>query len=215
MATLLMGRRPAEDEDVPDLCMQCGAPAAVYRERTFSWYPSWVYLLLLAGLLPFIIVALVLTKKKRLSVPLCHAHRNHWAWRNAVMLLSFLGLGGLAVGAAVLVNVAAGPNGFDQYSGFVCGGFVVGLIVWLIVVAVLQQTAIRPTEITDHSITLTGVSKEFVRAYEENRGASRRRDWDDERWEGGRRGRARPADDLVRPEEDEPRRPPPDAFQEG
>jgi hypothetical protein len=213
MATLEMGRRPLEDEDVPDLCMQCGAPAEVHREKTFSWYPPWVFVLLLAGLLPFIIVALVLTKKKRVPVPLCRAHRNHWAWRNAVILLSFLGLVGLVIGVSVLLNVAAGPNGFDQYGGLVCAGSVVGLVVWLVVVAVLQQTAIRPTEITDSSITLTGVSKEFVRAYEENRGASGR-DWDDERWEGGRRGRARPADERVRPEEDEPRRPP-DAFQEG
>lgn len=214
MATVRLSPLPIEEEDVPDRCMQCGAPAAVYREKTFSWYPPWVYVLLLAGLLPFLIVALVLTKKKRVPVPLCHAHRNHWAWRNAVMLLSFLGLGGLAIAAVVLVNMAAGPNGFDQYSGFICGGSVVGLIVWLVVVAVLQQTAIRPTEITDDSVTLTGVAKEFVRAYEENRGAFRRRDRDDERWEGGRRGRARPADDRVRPEEDEPRRLPPDAFQE-
>lgn len=202
MATLQMGRRPMEDEDLPELCMRCGAPAEAHREKTFSWYPQWVIVLLLAGLLPFVIVALVLTKKKRVRVPFCRAHAHHWSGRTAVTLLSFLGLVGLAIGGVVLANVAGGPNGFDEYGGFVCAGSAVALVVWLIAVAVLQQTAIRPTEITDNSITLTNVSREFVGAYEENRRASRRRDWDDERWEGGRRGRAQPPDDRVRPEED-------------
>ena len=38
---------------------------------------------------------------------------------------------------------------------------------WVVLTVWLLMTAIRPTKITDRSITLAGVSEEFVRAYEE------------------------------------------------
>jgi hypothetical protein len=197
--------------------MKCGAPAEVHREKTFSWFPGWVYVLILVNLLVCLIVALILTKKKRVPVPLCHAHRNHWYGRQAVALLSFVGLVCVIVGAAILVNVLGGPRGLDEYGGWLCGASVVALVAWLIVVGVLQQTAIRPTEITDYGITLTNVSKEFVRAYKENRNVAGRIDeLARQRWEGGRHRpppRARDGDRVRRPDEDE--RSPPDTFQEG
>jgi hypothetical protein len=149
-------------------------------------------------------------------VPLCAAHRNHWLSRQLVLVGGFV----LLVALIVLFVVVASntrPRGGEDYTGWVCGGGVAALVVWLIAAAVLQTTAIRPTEITDHSITLTNVSKEFVRAYEENQNAAGRIDEvARERWEGGRRPAPPVADsDRVRrpEEEDDPRRP--DTFQEG
>jgi hypothetical protein len=217
MATLQLGRRPMDDEDVPDLCMKCGAPAEVRKNKTFNWYPPWVYVLILVNLLVFAIVALVLTKKKRVPVSLCAAHRNHWLWRQVVLVAGFVGLVGLIV-LFVIVASNTRPRGGDDYSGWVCGGSVAALIVWLIAVAVLQTTAIRPTEITDYNITLTNVSKDFVRAYEKNRNvAGRIDDLAREHWGRGRRGPSRSAEDtdrVQRPDEDGPRRGSPDAFQE-
>jgi hypothetical protein len=217
MATLHLGRRPTEDEDLPDLCMKCGAPAEVHKDKTFAWYPPWVYVLILVNILVFAIVALVLTKKKTVPVPLCAAHRNHWLWRQLALVGGFVLLIGLI---ALFVAVASNtrPRGGEDYSGWVCGGGVAALVVWLIAAAVLQTTAIRPTEITDRSITLTNVAKGFVRAYEENRDIAGRIDEVARaRWEGGRRRPAPPVADgdrVRRPEEeDEPR--PPDTFQEG
>ncbi len=42
--------------------MCCGADTDVERKRNFIWYPPWVNLLLLFGLLPAAIVAIILTK---------------------------------------------------------------------------------------------------------------------------------------------------------
>src|SRR5258708_4549686 len=87
---------------LPDTCMCCGAPAAVRKERTFAWQPPWIVVLVLAGLLPYIIVSLILTRRKRVAVPLCERHQGHWAWRLWTGLIGFgvvalLFFGGIAI----------------------------------------------------------------------------------------------------------------------
>jgi hypothetical protein len=97
------------------------------------------------------------------------------------------------------------------------------LACWVILAVIVQATSIRAKEITDHNITLTGVSAEFVEAYEKEwHVAPERLDaLARERWnQGGRAPRAsRPdieAPKRIQPaEEDEGRRAPPDTFQEG
>jgi hypothetical protein len=217
MATLRLGARPWDDAEMPDVCMRCGAPAAVRKDKTFSWYPGWVYVLLLVNLIVFAIVAMVLTKKKRVEVPLCEAHRNHWLWRQLIIaggLVAFLGLGFVTV----IVMADSPPGRNSDLGGLLCVGTIVGLVVWLIVAGVLQATSIRPTEITDRGITLVGIAREFVDAYQEKQDVTGRIDeLARERWGRGRSGPSRPLEDSdrVRPtDEDEPRRAPPDAFQE-
>jgi hypothetical protein len=218
MATLRLVGKPIDNEDIPDLCMKCGTLAEQRKDKTFNWYPPWVYVLILVNLVAFAIVAVVLTKKRRVPVPLCTAHRNHWLWRQLVLVGGFVGLAGLIVLFVILASDNAKPRRGDDYTGLICVGSVAALIVWLLAAVVLQATAIRPTEITDYSITLTNVSEEFARAYKENRNVAGRIDeLARERWEGGRHRpppRARDGDRVRRPgEEDEPRRR--DTFQEG
>ncbi|MBN9520263.1 hypothetical protein J0H58_17330 [bacterium] len=169
-------------DELPEVCMRCGAPADVHRGRTFSWHPQWVLLLLFGGLLPFLIVAVILTKRMRVEVPLCDAHKNHWLARAAVIWTTFFGLIGLGVVAMLLM----GPQGNDPVGGYVCAGTVVGLFIWLISAAILQSTSIRPVEITADDITLTRVASGFVDALRDQRDAARDRrrlrrdDYDDE-----------------------------------
>jgi hypothetical protein len=84
-----------------------------------------------------------------------------------------LGGGAFALGALfaeqeapVLVRVAVITLG---------GAAFVGLIVWLIAALVVQSTTIRPQQITDYEIHLTGVSDGFVKAVKKQR-----RDSDDD-----------------------------------
>lgn len=168
-------------DELPDVCMRCGAPADTHRTRTFSWHPQWVHLLLLGGVLPFLIVALILTKRMRVEVPFCAAHKNHWLVRNAVVWTVFVGLIGLGVGAAVLMD-QNGPGGNDPVGGYLCGATVVGLFVWLVTAAILQGTSIRPLEVTTDDVTLTRVARGFVDALRDQRDARRahrREDYDD------------------------------------
>src|SRR5690348_7389389 len=106
MAQLRLGRHEVEEEWLPQLCMRCGEPAAFTKRKTFSWYPAWVYLLILVHLLVFLIVALVLTKRMTVPVPLCDKHRHQFLWPvllGVAALLLLLGtiFGGIGLLAAL------------------------------------------------------------------------------------------------------------------
>jgi hypothetical protein len=195
MASVRLGRYEAEDGDLPPVCMRCGEPAEEYRRKQFNWHPQWVYILLIAGLLVFVIVAVILTKWMRIRAPLCPAHTNHWLWRTLVVLLSLLLLVFLAIASIFLLSALERQPGRQHLFGFVCLGVVVLAVIWLIATIVIQMTAIRPTEITDRDITLTGVSVEFVDAYRNRRRRRRRPDEEDDY--------DRPARRRPRYEEDE------------
>ncbi|HWG41460.1 MAG TPA: hypothetical protein VN688_01655 [Gemmataceae bacterium] len=223
MATLRLESYDGNVLELPDLCLKCGAPAALSKSKNFSWFPSWVWVLLfVCGLVPFAIVAAIMTKRRRVEVPLCEEHKNHWMWRQVAILGGLLLVLGLVFGGILLADNQQG-GGNDPLSGFLCVAGPVGLIIWLIAIAILQSTAIRPKEITDTSITLVGVSDVFIQAYEEDwRPSPERLDkLASERWNQGK-GRPRAeravdedADRIQRAEEDEDRRLPPDAYHEG
>ena len=75
-----------EMRELPAVCLRCGAPTVLRKSKTFSWCPQWVWLLLFFGLIPFAIVALILTKRRTILVPLCAKHKNHWLWRQLLMM---------------------------------------------------------------------------------------------------------------------------------
>jgi hypothetical protein len=215
MARIKLERYEAEEGDLPDICMKCGARATTEKLRRFSWQPPWVYVLLLAGLLPFLIVALILTKRMRIPVPLCAEHRGHWTWRGWVVGGGFLGLFLLGLGTMILLAATdnAGRRQGDDAFGFVCLGFTALGLVWLIVAAIVQHTAIRPTRITDYEITLTNVAPGFVKALlEEDREEDERRAMR-RRAARARRPRGKTTEEYY--ERERRRRPPAeDAFEE-
>jgi hypothetical protein len=204
-------------DTLPDVCMKCGATATVRKSKMFSWHPPWVFVLLLIGLLPFIIVALIMTKRKTVEVPFCEAHKNHWLWRTLVIVLSFVGIAvvGIVVYSAMMEPAGRRGGAGDELIGLLCMASVLGLIVWIILVAVLQMTAIRASEITDRGIRLSGVAPEFVSAVEQDHFGGRF-DLDRGVREHWRAGRERPRSEEQRYQEDEPDpRRKEDGFQEG
>jgi len=88
-------------------------------------------------------------------------------------------------------------------------------LIWLITAAIMESMSIRPSEITDSSITLSNISKDFRDAYEDELEATER-EMDEnvrQRW----RDRDRRGSDSIRRrsrhdfEDDEDR---PDSFRE-
>jgi hypothetical protein len=201
MASVRLDFEDVDDDALPDLCMKCAAPATIRVRRTFAWTPSWVIVLIVCVTLPGIIVALVLTKRKRVTVPLCEQHKNHWSWRLWVGLIGFGVV--LLPFAAGFVSNSLGPSAGDVTPWLFLSAFF-AFLVWLIFMLVLQAGVIRPAEIGDYTITLQNVSRGFADAYrDERRGYPPARYGDDFR---------RPA-----PGRDRPRRPdlPPDAIERG
>jgi len=205
------------DGGLPMVCMRCGEPATVVKTKKMSWYPRWVIVLILVNVIIFAIVALVLTKRAVLQAPLCDQHKGHWTYRMLIILASLLAIGILVIGAILVVSNLP-RQAQDSTGPFICiGGGIVGLA-WLIGLVIVQNTAIRPSEITDTEILLENVSEAFIDAVAEAdrerlaRRRERRSRWDEEEDEPPPRKRL--SSDAVE-EDDRPRKKPPsDAFEE-
>lgn len=170
MAKVHLTRYEVEERLLPALCMKCGAAAMVDKKKAFAWHPPWVLALILFGVLPCAIVALILTKRMTVMAPLCDEHKSHWSWRSWFIGLGFAALVVLGIGAIALIAADDNRRGAgQQLGGLVCGATAVAGLIWLFAVAIIQQTAIRTTKITDRGITLTNVSRTFIDALEEDR----------------------------------------------
>lgn len=162
MAKVRLSYDQCRHDDLPSLCARCGKPSDVKLKRVFKWHPSWVIVLILFGLLPFVIVALLTTKRMKVNVPLCEEHQSHW-WHPKLfgcitlpllLLLFFIGI----------VMIPDRPAGNDDNT-VAMGLWITGLagfVVCLFAVAIWGSTRIRPLNITDESILLAGVSDEFA-----------------------------------------------------
>jgi hypothetical protein len=191
--------------------MRCGAPATNSLVSTFRWHPQWIsYILVitvLAGLI-FLIVALilaaVLSKTLRVEMPLCDRHRHPWRWQRIALYGGLLMLIGL-IAATVGVFVLSKPNDALGVIGTVL--FAATLLyfpVWLIVAAVVGHNTIHAAGITDSSIKLVSVSREFADAVmdEEEDAYRERRIRRRERAE--RQPKQREADDRIERPGDRP-----------
>lgn len=150
-----------EVESLPPVCMRCGAPCDDVVKKKFSWYPSWVWVLILANLIVVIIVASILTRRMTVLAPLCREHRNHWTLRSNMIVGGFFTI--ILAGA---MGLLFGPN---EFAGFLCLGMFGVLLLWVIVAIGSFETSIHPSEITDDGITLERVAPGFIDALEQQR----------------------------------------------
>jgi hypothetical protein len=157
MATVRLGRYELEEYDLPRVCMRCGTRATTYKAKKFTWSPPWSYFVLGA------FGAAVFAKSMTVRVPFCEKHKWHWTGRAAVVGFSLPVIALVFVaGVAVASQLNAGPEVVFLPTGVL-------FVAWLIMAAVLLGGAIRAGEITDKSVTLLGVSEEFVEALDEER----------------------------------------------
>jgi len=154
--------------------MSCGEEAFTEVKRKFSWYPPWVNVFILLGglgVVLVIILASIMTKKMTVQAPMCMDHQNHWRSRNLSIWGSFLGLG--AVGLLALAIALGTLLDWKQdrpdasIPAFICVGIAAFFVVWLIIVCIVQAGAIKPSEITDNTITLVKVHRRFVDALDQ------------------------------------------------
>jgi hypothetical protein len=172
MASIYLSRREAEEGDLPDVCMRCGAPATESKRRRFTSHPLWVYVLLPFGYLPYVIVAAVLTEKIRCCTLFCPRHKNHWRVRTLIIWGSFVAIPVLIFGGFILVAMLSGQLSEatqDKLFGLVCMGAALLAFCWLLSIPLIQETAIHPSNGTERGLTLKRVSPAFVDAVEEYR----------------------------------------------
>jgi hypothetical protein len=166
----------------------------------------YLFLLLgLPGLIVCIIVAVSTSKRKTVEVPLCRRHRNHWLARQLLMLGSFCSLIPVVVLAAFLSQ--------SRFVGeWIWFGVVLGFVGWILFAVIVHVGMIRSTLITEDTITLQGVSRDFKDALKEWRREDDERDRErEERRRRDKQRRRRDEEDWDSyrraSDEDRPRRP--------
>jgi hypothetical protein len=214
MATVRLGRYEAEDYELPNVCMQCGAKAVGYRRRGFRWSPGWVIITALFGLLPYFLITELTMRRMAVWVPYCKAHKKGPLWPTLVSVGSLVALIAVTAGLIALLN----DEGAGAVAIVFCAG-VFAFIVWMFVAIILHTPTIRPTEINDKSITLKGVCQEFIDALNADRRGEDRPQRAHRRDEEERpRARRRAADEdggYYDPETRKKRRARSDASEEG
>src|SRR5262249_2406541 len=151
------------------------------------------------------IVAMIMTKRMTVNVPLCDQHKRHWFNRN---LFAF---GGLAFVLLALFGLVAMIDEHRDLAGIGFGLLGLAFLAWLVGLVIISFTAIRPKEITDDWIRLTKISPVFIEALDKAR-AQR----EDEREHDYPFVRQPQRDDrFYDPHREHPHQPPSDAFREG
>jgi len=142
---------------LPEVCVRSNEPADGTIRRRMWWHHPLVYLALLGGLCPYVIVALLLQKKADIRVPICRGCRSR---RLQLRLLEWLLV--LAAAGGVVLGIRAGGTAVPLS---MLGGFVL-----LIVVAILEGKVgcvVRPKRITDKHVWLIGVHRDYLAALPE------------------------------------------------
>ena len=144
----------SHDAVLPQNCVKCGQPTnEPFLKRRFSWHPDWYVVLIFVGLLPYIIMAMVASKRMVVHVPLCSRHLERYKALRLAAIFLLLG--------SIPEMIAAGKwlpedfQGVGIFAGFLA--LLAGLVCLSIYGAVL-----RPKYIDDNFGFFRNVNRDFL-----------------------------------------------------
>jgi hypothetical protein len=148
---------PGQAAALPPMCVKCGAPAdGKSVVKTFYWHNPVFYLTILLGLLIYVIIAVVVRKSIKVSVPLCARHAQRRSI--AVTLAWVLPLIGIAdIFILSQFNVDGGIIAL-----LTMGLIVAGIVIWAVV-----ANPIRPAMIDNTRGEFTGACVRFLEQFPE------------------------------------------------
>jgi hypothetical protein len=187
---------------LPPVCAVCGAPAES-GVRFAVPTPFLVYAFgTLCTLCPplFVLGTMVVSRKRRMQVPMCEEHRAAWLrWDWAISRSYLIVVCGAYVAAAVFL-IFLPSEGVAEFLGahrpdeakwlMIPAGYYLVTLTWFVPVSIRQTRQVRTTQATARDIRLSGVHADFVRAVWEDRAkdparlavfGDARDDYDDER----------------------------------
>lgn len=141
---------------LPDRCVKTNAPAETWLKRTLYWHHPLIYLTAMAGLLLYVIIALIVRQTAKIQIGLSRAALNR---RRLAILSGWV----LSLGAFVLF--CFGFTLLDrQTEHLALMAIFGGLLGGLIVVAVCNHIAgcVRPAKITEEFVWLKGVHPDYL-----------------------------------------------------
>jgi hypothetical protein len=142
---------------LPPICLKSNQPAMTWLKRNLQWHEPWLAVTILIGMPIYVILALILTKRATIMVPLTE----EWMERRRTRMKIAWGiaLGGLLLGVLGIVLGNLGP----QHEGFFL--LLLPAFIIVIVAAIYGQYACRlvyPSRLSDTHIWLKGVHPEFL-----------------------------------------------------
>ena len=136
----------------PERCVKCNQPTGGRTlRRTLAWHPGWVFVLILAGLLVYVIVALILRKSMTVRVGICPAHLK----RHRILL----GGGLLSIALSITVPIVLG-----NFTRIEPGLLVMLGIMATILTSIFTLLAVRfvsPSMIDDRFAWIKNTGREF------------------------------------------------------
>ena len=141
-----------------DTCVKTGEPASHSVKRKVTWHPPWIIVTILLGILIYAFLAIIMTKRAKLSFPLSEAaYRNRRSWLMRTWLAGLLCIAAIVGGFFLLVGEVSDALGVS----LLIGGFVGGIVCLI----VGQNTAriLKPTKITDSHVWLKGVHENLLK----------------------------------------------------
>jgi hypothetical protein len=166
-------------------------------KKELVWCTPWIPLLLL-GMGRGVVVS-------QIRAPFCDRHKDYWSKRDFYLLGTFFLFGFLGVIGYFVFRRS-------DFSRFVCLGWLIMLIIWVIIVIIVHYAGIRAKEITKTNVFIKGVSAAFVAAVEEADRQGRLREL--EHSEDELLSQKRPATDAIEDVRRPRNKPSEDAFKE-
>jgi hypothetical protein len=141
---------------LPDICLKSNQPANRRLTRNLSWHHPAIALTILAGLLIYVILAIILTKRATILLPLT----DEWYARRQRRMLYSWGVGlaclGMMVGGVVMAIQLDQP----EYMLLSLVGLIGGLVALIAGQALVGL--VSPQRITDEYVWLKGVHPDYL-----------------------------------------------------
>jgi hypothetical protein len=145
---------PRAGAPLPPNCVKCGRPTQEIWNKTFWWHNPVLYLIVLISPIIYVIVALIVRKSCKLSVPVCEEHRSSYKskrWIGGILML---------VSIPLWIGIAAAGNGSDNAMAAGVLVFFLAFFVGLIVFAV--ASIIKPSNMDEQTATFKGAGESFL-----------------------------------------------------
>lgn len=144
---------------LPAICVKTGVPVTNGGvRRKLSWHTPWIALAILVNVLIYIILAVALTKRATIDIPLCP---ERIAQRKSRLLASWIAGLGSIIGLLVCIGVIIEARNPSAAWGL---GMFVSIITLIAALIIGQLTAriVKTTKITKTHIWLRGVHENIL-----------------------------------------------------
>jgi len=139
---------------LPPCCVKCGRPADPNSfSKKFSWHPQWIYIFVLLGLLLYVIIALAMSKRMTLQIPLCARHLEKYKSLRLAAAILLLG--------CIPQMILAGVYMPERYMGYGIAAGALALIAGLVCL-IMFGAVLRPTFIDQNFGYFANASPAFL-----------------------------------------------------